>query len=230
MGGRIFITLVIIVLAWNVKSQNVQLHYDFGEGRNHFTTTVEMFKPDKYGSTFFFVDMDYSVGDVEGISLAYWEIARAFKFWEGPFALHTEYNGGMGQWKAGDASGAFTVENAFLNGVEYSWNADDFSKGFTLQAMHKYIQGKHDASFQLTAVWYLNMLKGKLSFAGFADYWREDFMFGTDKTKFVFLAEPQLWYNFNSNFSLGSEIEVANNFGAFKGLKVMPTIGAKYTF
>jgi tellurite resistance-related uncharacterized protein len=166
--------------------------------------------------------------------LAYFEIARAIKFWDAPVAFHTEFNGGFGQWKAGDATGAFTINNSFLNGIEYSWNAKDFSRGFTLQALHKYIHGKHDASFQLTGVWYLNMLKGKLTFTGFADFWREDMAFQTsevnvDETDFVFLSEPQLWYNFNKNFSLGSELEVSSNFAA-KGVQLMPTIGAKYSF
>lgn len=74
-------------------AQNIQLHYDLGHSiydelkssRPKFTTTVEMFKPDKWGSTFFFVDMDY--GDNE-IKSAYWEIARELKFWEAPISIH----------------------------------------------------------------------------------------------------------------------------------------------
>ena len=34
-----------------VKAQNLQVHYDFGKDRKQITTTLEMFKPDKYGST-----------------------------------------------------------------------------------------------------------------------------------------------------------------------------------
>jgi len=70
------------------------------------------------------------------------------------------------------------------------------------------------------------MLEKKLTFAGFADFWKEEMFWGTD---FRFLSEPQLWYNFNKNFSLGTEIELSNNFVA-KGFDVMPTIGAKVTF
>jgi len=211
-------------------SQNVQLHYDMGEGRHYLTSTVEMFKPDKYGSTFFFIDMDYgSVPGVKGVSLAYWEIARALKFWDAPVAFHTEYNGGFGQWSAGTARGAYQINNAFLNGLEYSLNADDFSKGFTFQALHKYIQGKHDFAWQLTGVWFVHMLGNKVSFNGFADFWREDNQFGSDKTKFVFLSEPQLWYNFNKSFSVGSELEISGNFGGRKGLHFYPTLGLKYT-
>ena len=209
------------------NAQNVQLHYDMGEGRGFFTSTIEMFKPDKMGSTFLFIDMDYNVGDIEGISMAYWEIARALKLGDSSFAFHAEYNGGFGQYAPG---GSFQIEDAWLTGFDYSWNASDFSKGFTLQALYKYIRGKHNASFQLTGIWYVNFANNKLSFTGFADLWCEDFVFGFEETKFVFLAEPQLWYNFNKNFALGSEVELNANFGGMKGFNVMPTLGAKITF
>jgi hypothetical protein len=230
MKKMFFVIIVIVIMALSLKAQNIQLHYDMGKGRGYLTSTVEMFKPDKYGSTFFFIDMNYDVGDVKGISLAYWEIARAIKFWDAPFAFHTEFNGGMGQWKKGEASGAYTIGNSYLNGIEYSWNAQDFSKGFTLQVLHKYIRGKHQASFQLTGVWYLNLFHDKFSFKGFADFWREDFVFGNKTTRFVFLSEPQFWFNFCKIFSMGSEIELGNNFGGNKGFHIMPTIGAKYIF
>ena len=223
------ILIFLAVTGWFqcAVSQNVQLHYDMGKGRSFFTSTVEMFKPDKLGSTFFFIDMDYNAGDVEGISLAYWEIARALKLGDSPLAFHAEYNGGFGQYAP---EGSYQIEDAWLTGLEYSRNAKDFSKGFTLQALYKYIRGKHDASFQITGVWYWNFGNGKWSFTGFADLWREDFVFGTNETKFVFLSEPQLWYNLSKNFALGSEVELSSNFGGMEGFNVMPTIGAKVTF
>ena len=217
------------LFAFSAFSQNVQLHYDFGEGRSYLTSTVEMFRPDKTGNTFFFIDFDYGVGDVEGVSLSYFEIARCFKLGKSPFSWHGEYNGGFGQWKAGTAGGAYTINNAWLSGIDYSWNASDFSRGFSLKALYKNITNTMDNkpnSFQLTGVWYLNFAKGKMSFTGFADFWREKTAFG----KMVFLSEPQLWYNINKNFAAGGEIELSNNFGGMDGIKVMPTLGAKYTF
>jgi hypothetical protein len=46
----------------------------------------------------------------------------------------------------------------------------------------------------------------------------------------VFLSEPQLWFNATKKFSIGSEVELSSNFGGMDGFKVMPTLGAKYTF
>ena len=67
-----------------VAQTNLQLHYDFGQGRNYLTSTIERFKPDANGSLFYFVDMNYSAG---GPSEAYFEIARELKFWMVPYLL-----------------------------------------------------------------------------------------------------------------------------------------------
>ena len=42
-----------------VQAQNLQLFYDAGRGCA--TTTVEMFRPDAGGSTFFFIDFPFWV-------------------------------------------------------------------------------------------------------------------------------------------------------------------------
>ena len=237
---RIVIALVAcIALSSVLKAQNVQLHYDFGEDRKMVTTTIEMFKPDKYGSSFFFIDLDYSsdARDVDnGVSLAYWEIARSFKWSETQkFEPRVEFN-------SGNVTG-FPINNAWLVGAQYTFNNADFSRVLTLQANYKHIKdGKNDdgelknlSGFQLTAVWGIHLLDRKLSLTGFADFWREDVTVITDagdfeKKEFVFLTEPQIWYNLNSNLSLGGEIEISSNFGLNDGFMVNPTLAAKWTF
>ncbi len=225
---KILLLLLLAIAGTTLKAQNVQLHYDLGKDRSYLTSTVEMFKPDKTGNTFFFIDLDYGVGDVEGVSLAYFEIARCFKFKNSPFSWHGEYNGGFGQYIF-DGARAYPINDAWLTGIDYSWNAADFSRGFSLKALYKNIRNTADDkpnSFQLTGVWYLNFAKGKMSFTGFADLWREKTAYGD----FIFLTEPQLWYNFSKNFAAGSEVEISSNFAGMDGFQVMPTIAAKYTF
>jgi hypothetical protein len=219
-----------------LEAQNVQLHYDLGKDRKYLTSTVEMFRPDRYGSTFLFVDMDYGAGDIKGVSLGYFEISRGLKFWKSLFELHIEYNGGFGQTKSDDGVyHAYQINDSWLFGGNYSWRSADYSKVITIQAMYKNVRDKNDLSFQLTCVWTVRILKDKITFTGFADFWKEDNSFfvnalpGTE-TDFVFLCEPQLWYSFNKNFSVGSEVEVASNFALHKGLKACPTIAAKWTF
>lgn len=231
---KYLILLFAVLLSIPVlTAQNIQLHYDMGsvlyenkmDKRPKLTSTVEMFKPDKWGNTFFFVDMDYTS---DGITSAYWEIARELQFWKAPLLLHIEYNGGLAK--------GFSYNNAYLGGISYTSNSKDFSKGITLMALYKYIQ-KHSSpnNFQLTATWFLHFAsQGLCTFTGFADWWREKNMHGD----FIFMAEPQFWVNLNKikgiddkfNLSVGSEMEVTHHFGGLKGWHVVPTLAVKWSF
>ncbi len=223
--------MLLVCSSLAISAQNIQLHYDFGhlmygnelDARPKLTTTVEMFKPDKWGSTFFFVDMDYTKN---GVAAAYWEIARELKFWNGPLSAHVEYNGGLNY-----------INNAYLLGPTYTYNNKDFSKGFSLTAMYKYIQKNSSPNnFQLTGTWYIHFAKQKLTFTGFADFWREKNSF--TNTKFIFLSEPQFWVNLNKfdfasddfKLSIGTEWELSNNFAAREGFYFLPTLAMKWTF
>ena len=72
MFRKLFLLAAFVLTAGiAAQAQNVQVHYDFGramyseqnvgdEPRPLITTTVEMFRADKWGNTFFFVDMNSS--------------------------------------------------------------------------------------------------------------------------------------------------------------------------
>lgn len=210
-------------------AQNVQMHYDFERG--HATSTVEMFKVDDWGNTFFFIDADYNGVNGE-MNLSYFEIARELKFWDAPISAHVEYNGGL--------TNGFSFGNAYLAGPSYTYLAKDFSYGLTFMALYKYITltpTDKPHNFQLTAVWFANFLDGKVTFSGFADFWKEDHTVSNDgfianfqESKYIFLAEPQLWYNLNKNFSLGGELELSSDFGGQDGFYARPTLAAKWSF
>lgn len=232
---KIVFALFFFVALSTQAQTNLQVHYDFGKGRKYVTSTLEMFKPDKWGNTFFFVDMDFNGGAENHPSLAYMEIARCLKFWDAPLSAHFEYNGGL----LTSGTFGFPINNAYLAGVDYGWHDKRFTKFLNFKVLYKNIAGKNPASFQLTGVWNLNFLKNKLTVSGFADFWREDNTNFTDAqgntivptdTKFVFISEPQFWYNLSSNLAVGTEIEVASNFGNVQGLKVCPTLAAKWNF
>ena len=226
----------------SAKAQNVQLHYDFGrhaykslnsenktDARAALTSTVEMFRPDKGGSTFFFVDMDYN----QGVSGAYWEIARELNFWQnskvGWLSAHVEYNGGLNRV-------AGTYDDAFLFGATYSGHSKDFSKTWSITASYKLIPRNSMSmhNFQITGVWGITFARGYMSFIGFIDFWRE--YRAWQGTSYILLTEPQLWFNFNAikgcdklNLSIGTELELSNNFVA-KGFFAIPTVAVKWTF
>lgn len=218
---------------FKVQSQNVYFFYDFGSllyedcaSRPMFTTTVDLFHADKWGSTFFFVDMDYTA---KGISKAYWEINRTLKFWEAPVSLSLEYDGGLTR--------NFSFSNAYLGGVQYGYENEDFSKGFALTLFYKYIQGNFlPHNFQFTGTWHLDFGHNAATFTGFVDVWSEPQP--GERDDFVFQSEPQLWYHFNSikgvnekfNLSIGSEIEFSYNLVLPDRFLVIPTVALKWKF
>ena len=225
------ISLIIIalsmVLANRAKAQNIQLLYDTGRGC--VTSTVEMFRPDKGGSTYFFIDMDYT----PTITGAYWEIAREFNFWQDSklawLSAHVEYNGGL-------VTGTSFFNN-YLLGATYSGHSKDFSKTWSLSALYKAIPGLRGANahtFQITGVWGINFAKGWCSFSGFFDFWKEAKIW--QNTDYVFISEPQFWVNLNKikgwedvNLSVGGEVELSYNFVG-PGFYAYPAVGAKWTF
>lgn len=235
---KLFILITALVmtcgLSFQGKAQNVQLHYDFGhltseslKERPALTTTVEMFRPDKWGSTFFFIDMDYKNS---GVKAAYWEIARDLRFWSLPLSVHLEYNGGL--------SNEFSYKDAYLLGSNYSYNASDFSYGFGVTPMYKYLAKQSQPhSFQLTGTWYWHFAKEMFTFNGFVDFWGDRDFLGNNMM--VFLSEPQLWFNLNKvegvakdlNLSIGAEVELSYNFPVKNDtFYAIPTVALKWTF
>ena len=244
---KLLLIAALIALNLTAMAQNIQFHYDFGRsvyseldkteqslGRPTLTTTVEMFRPDSYGSTFFFVDMDYSTG-VKG---AYWEISRELCFWQQSkwnwLSVHVEYDGGMN-------STAGSFNDSWLLGGTYSGHSNDFSKTWSLSLMYKYIPNTLDTkgekcehNFQITGVWGINFAQGWGTYSGFVDFWREHRAW--QDTEYIFLSEQQLWLNLNKmegwdkiNLSIGTEVEFSNNF-VDKGFYAIPTLAAKWTF
>lgn len=218
------------------KAQNLQVLYD--TNRDCITTTFEMFRPDAFGSTFIFVDMDYAPTAFG----AYTEIARDFCFWKDSrlnwLSAHAEFNGGLTTFElpSEEISGA-RYNNAWLLGATYSGHSNDFSKTWSVTASYKATLGAEGLNgqsqphgFQLTGVWGVNFAKGWCSFSGFADFWYEG-------NTYIFISEPQFWVNLNKiagweniPLSVGGELEVSNNFAGYKGFYARPAFGAKWTF
>lgn len=234
---------------------NIQLHGDLGRAiypseesdRQIMTTTVEFFHPDYLGSTYLFIDLDYTnehdgfSGGNRGMIGAYWEISREFNFYKvknsnSSFAAHMEYDAGC------KLNSSF--QQAFLFGPAWNWHSNDFSKTFSLQAMYKqYLTDQwgnsSHASFQATAVWGVQFASGWMTFSGFADLWYGYKALSADKG-LVFLTEPQLWVNVlnkcntKQKLAVGTEIEVSNNFiyrtAGDKSFFINPTLALKWTF
>lgn len=239
--------MLLAGLGLSAAAQNVQLHYDLGHNidgrlssRPSVTTTVEMFKVDKWGSTFMFTDIDYQR---DGVAGAYWEIAREFNLSANKqWAAHVEYNGGLTSNE--QTWNATRFQHAALVGGAWNWASADFSKTFSLQLMYKYyFKNRHwgvnpFSGFQLTEVWGVHFAKNLLTFSGFCDLWYDPTVNG----KLIFISEPQFWVNLNAlkgwegiNLSLGTEVEISNNFiwndkGQNNKFYAIPTVAMKWTF
>ena len=134
------------------------------------------------------------------------------------------------------------AEEGATNGGAWNWASKDFSKTFSLQAMYKYyFKGMGRGGFngyQLTAVWGNTFAGGLCTFSGFIDVWYDKDVRG----KLITISEPQFWFNLNKlkgmdgvNLSLGTEVEISNNFvfdkeGRNDKFYAIPTIAAKWTF
>jgi hypothetical protein len=212
------LTFLTIISSLTLSAQNFQLHRDF-EG-DHFTTTFELFKVDKYGNTFTFIDFDYNASS--GISQGYYEIARVIKTDKMPIGFHVEYNGGLGTYELLNNQGGYTINDAWIFGANYS--KGNAKWGYSTYAGYKAIKDAGEANFQVTGTWYVNLIENKLTFSGFADLWTEKGL----SNKTIFLTEPQLWYHLNNSFSIGGEIEFSNNFAGEDGFKTRPTLAIKW--
>lgn len=228
---KIFFLCAMMVAAVAANAQNLQLHYDFGRniysdeegGRQNFTITYEKFSADNLGSWFYFIDMDINQHGTAG---AYTEISREFNVGKKGFAAHVEYDGGM------NLGGSF--QTSALIGPAWNGHNADYSTTYSVQLMYKqfFKQGNYDAyaSAQLTGVWSTTFAQGKATFAGFIDFWRGQDAKGHGQL--VMLTEPQLWYNVNKKISVGTEIEVSNNFiyntVNDKSFFINPTLAVKF--
>ena len=241
MSKKILVAAVAaLALGTTVHAQtNLQTFYDFGKNRNHFTTTLEGFYNDNWGNTFFFIDYDYNAKDTKGVNQApsgsYMEIARCINLWQNTplsmLSLQVEYNGLVG------------VNQNFLFGTDIFLHSADFNNTFNFKVLYKTFSGTASSDFplQFTFVWGMQDLFGVkgLRFSGFADIWGENvvnFMEGATKAqKFVFISEPQIWYNIGQhlgipNLHIGSEVELSMNFAGYDGFYARPCFGTKWVF
>ena len=237
---KILLSTLMLIASLPIFAQlNVQLHYDFADAlygdklsnRPHWTATVENFKADKWGSTYFFIDMDFGGNTMKS---AYAEISRELRFWEAPFAAHIEYNGGL--------SGGGSYNDAYLAGGAWNWANKDFSKTFSLQLLYKYLANQQVGSkhsWQITTVWGIHFAKGLCTFSGYADLWHDN----SAKGNLILSSEPQFWFNLYAldsvdddfKLSLGTELEISKNLvwpaeGINDKFYAIPTLAVKWQF
>lgn len=238
---------LLVVLNQIMSAQNIQVHYDFGrhvypvvqDGRPAITATVEQKGADKYGDTFYFVDMNFqSAGAVQ----ANWKFLRNIRLWKAPISWHVRYDGGLKFLRANtpDPSGtpAVILKDAFFTGATYHYFSPDRRLMLNLIGAYKYIKGHSQPhNWEGTLVWNYTPGQGLFNATGFATLWQErDKRLGWD-TQYKFMSQPQFWINLNRikgispdfRLSLGSEIRISKNVDAPQWL-VVPTLALRWSF
>jgi hypothetical protein len=150
-------------------------------------------------------------GASHNISQAYIQVSQSFRCWKPPIFLSLQYSGGLGVTEPKQYS--YYLNNAFSLGLSYPFQW----KGAWLSAVlnYKYIpyaKPTHDPLF--TLYWWSGYFHYKVEFAGDFSTWTENkdhgdiYTAGQRGKRFFFFAEPQLWYNVNKIFSLGTRINM----------------------
>ena len=228
--NKLIFALLFLCLPYSLLGQNIQFHYDFSDGfgkssdpRGFLTTTLDFYKSDSYGSSWWFVDFDFS--DDSKIGQAYFEIARDQKIGNFPLLAHIEFNGGLYQGAA--------IDNSFHSGIMYPFDIGPIS--FETALMYRYTtDSKEYTDSKIGISWYADLLNGKISLIGFFNMWTQDAEKNSSSAtgkNISFISEPQIWYNINDSFSIGSEIEFSYNFlFDAEGLQLYPTVGLRLFF
>lgn len=249
MIKKILLLLGIAPLFCTMQAQNLQIHYDLGNAlykdlnsRQSITTTFDMFKPDRWGNTYTFIDLDYKSDGVMG---AYFEIEREINLSKNKqWAFHIEYNGGLTTGKLEQSYYANRFQHALLVGAAWNWHNADFSKTFSLKGMYQHsFKQKHTGmkgwdGYHVTTVWGIQFAQNRFTFNGFYDFWYNP----NTKRNFQMLGEPQFWYNLDAykklkdvHLSIGTEVEISKNFvwnnkGENDKFYAIPTLALKWTF
>jgi len=213
------LVILTILVTFSATGQNLQLHYDFERG--FYMSTFEMFRIDKYGFSYAFVDFDYDAKN--GISRGHEKIVRVLKTEKMPLGLEVAYEGIVGTYEYPGGTGGFSPNTCWIFGVNYARYTPNW--GFTFSPGYKKIKNVDNFNYIVNGTWYLNFFKRKLTFNGVIEFWSEEGF--TDNI--VFNSEPQVWFNATQNLSIGSEVKITNNRGNEK-FEVRPSIALKWIF
>lgn len=242
---KYLLALILVLTGSIVKAQNIQFHYDLGRyvqptdqaGRPYITMTVEQQSVDKFGDTFYFVDMNFQN---QGAVAANWKFMRNLRFWKNPLAIHLRYDGGLRFANTNTTSDiprtAFSIKDAFFVGPSYTYLSRDRKLMLSAAPLYKYIKGHAEPhNWELVAIWKYAPGNGLFSATGFVTYWREKMpLFGTSTR---LMSQPQFWLNLNKlkgvsedlKLSVGTEFRISNNVDQ-KGFVFAPTLALKWSF
>lgn len=213
-----YVCVCVLSLSARLVGQNLQLHYDYAEDRQYFTSTLEFFRPDKIGATFWFVDIDYNQLGNKSASLGYWEFARYINLpVKKGLAATVQFNDGVAPWGP--------LGHVWLAGLTHPINLGFTSISTEILYRSAYQSSGHNG--QLTFVFFLPMFSNKAHLTGFMDIWSQG-KTGKSGEEIVILSQPQLWYSISPKIYIGGEARISRNFLPKEGWHIYTTIGIKW--
>lgn len=205
-------------------AQDLQLHYDprhsldpDHNSHNYPTIYFQYFKSQDSGKAFikpgsFLLKLQADLqGEKHNIGQTYLQVTQSFRCWKAPIFLSFQYSGGLGVTEPKQYS--FYINNAYSVGLSYPFQW----KGAYLSAVLscKYIPyNKPTRDPMFTFYWYKGFFNYKLELSGNFSAWTENKDHGDGAAtgqggkRFFFFGEPQLWYNMNRIFSMGTKINL----------------------
>lgn len=225
-------------------SQQLQLHYDPRHTldpkhttKNFTTAYFEYYKKQdsgkgfiKPGSFLLKLQADF-MGAHNNMGKFYMQVSQSFRCWKPKIFLSLQYSGGLGITEPKQYS--YYISNTYSVGADYPFQLGHTY--FSSQLYYKtvaYTRPSHDLLY--TLYWWKGLHHYKIEWAGDFSVWTENKNHGDDLTKtqqgkrFFFFAEPQLWYNVNAYFSIGTKFNTYYHvLTSEHRLQVYPTIAMR---
>lgn len=173
----------------------------------NYDTTKSLIKP---GSFLLKMQADF-LGEKNNMGQFYMQVSQSVKFWKPDIFINLQYSGGLGITEPKEYS--YYITNTYSVGLAYPFRWGSAYMSSVLN--YKYIPySKPSNDFLYTLYWWKGLWNYKAELAGDFSIWTENKNHGDDATKnlqgkkFFFFAEPQLWYNINKVFSIGTKVNM----------------------
>ena len=226
-------------------SQQLQLHYDprhwldpAHNAKNFPTLYFQYFKAETPDSSFiklgsFLLQMQCDLPGPQGnIGKFFIQTSQALRFWDPKVFLEVKYSGGLGIAEPG--AYGFYIANSYSLGVvvPFQWN-DVFLSASLDFSYTAFALPSHDVLASI--YWWKGLWDYLVDLAGDVQIWTQNENQGTSLTanlrgkRTSFYGEPQIWFNVDRSFSVGSKVNLYYNILTLDGtLQIYPTLAVRY--
>jgi len=228
-------------------SQKLQIHYDMRHSidpkrnsKNFPALDFEYYKALDSDSSKYFIKpgafllkMQANImGEKNNIGYFFMQVSQSFRCWEPKIYLNLQYSGGLGIAEPREYS--YYIQSTYSTGISYPFKWRNAYMTSVLNYRYvPYNKPSHD--FLCTLYWWLGLFNYRGEFSGSFSVWTDNKNHGDAYTegmkgkKFLFSAEPQLWYKLANKFAIGTKVNMYYHiYTTDNVLQVYPTIGIRF--